>query len=355
MKLARIRMTRYIAAALLGAVWITGCGASHRAPLIAFGSAGNLYVVSSQGGQARELVGAIWTGADYTWTPRGDRIVVSVEVGQGGDLDDIFAVSLDGRRTRLTRGGNSANLSLSPDGKLLAFEWTSNAVNGVDRIMVANADGSRIHRLTHASLTGVPNWSPTDLQLTVDTITNGIYLIDVAGSHIRRIPFSNPGDFPVWSPDGRRIAFSKSTALPGGTSREDVVIAGADGRTVRRLLHGNRYYSGSPAWSPDGKLIALSVDDTQCKSRQGECQAIFVARPNGTGLRRLTPYSTICEEPSWSPDGRQIAYVASRTPELQSKGEGSIYVMNADGSDRHRILVNPQADDIEPLVWQPAS
>jgi hypothetical protein len=81
-----------LTAALLAAP-VGGSRASSKVPLIAFGTEGNLYVVSSNGGLARELVGHIWTGADYAWTPDGTRLLVSVETGQGGDLDDLFVVN----------------------------------------------------------------------------------------------------------------------------------------------------------------------------------------------------------------------------------------------------------------------
>jgi Tol biopolymer transport system component len=131
-----------------------------------------------------------------------------------------------------------------------------------------------------------------------------------------------------------------------------VLVTDANGGRARKLVRGD-IYSGSPAWSPSGKLIAFSGADVHCKSHTGECSAIFVVKPNGTGLRRLPPYWTINEEPSWSPNGRQIAYVGSRVEQFQSSGRGSVYVIDADGTHRRRILDHPQADDIEPLVRQP--
>jgi Tol biopolymer transport system component len=320
--------------------------------LIAFGSGNNLYVVPSSGGRLREVVRAIWTGADYVWGPDGTRLFVSVQTGDGGDLDDLFVVNPDGTRLRrLTHGGHSANLSLSPDGKLLAFEWTVSVISGPSWIDIANADGTDIHRLTNQPLHGVASWSPSGKRLAVDTLIHGIYVIDADGNHLHRIT-NAAGSLPVWSPVGSRIAFSRFTTLPYRSAREDVFLIGADGRGLQKLVHRD-LYSRSPAWSPDATRIAFSGTDARCESHHDECSAIFVVNADGTDLRRLTPYAAINAEPSWSTDGRRIAYMGSGVDGIRSPGEGSIYVMNADGTNRHPIAAQPQADDIEPLAWQP--
>ena len=65
--------------------------------------------------------------------------------------------------------------------------------------------------------------------------------------------------------------------------------------------------------------------------------AIFLVRPDGTGLHRLVRQMTGSEvRATWSPDGSQVAYVQTRWPS-DSWAEAGIYVVNADGSDPHRV------------------
>jgi Tol biopolymer transport system component len=174
-------------------------------------------VVSSKAGSTRELATHIWTGADYPWSPDGAHLAVSVETGEGGDLTDLFVVDSDGKSLRrLTYGGHSANLSWSPDGRRFAFEWTLSVISGPSWIDISDANGAHIHGLTPKPLEGVADWSPTGKQLTVDTLTHGIYAIDADGSHLHRITSDVFSGFPIWSPDGRRVAFSQSTKLPTG-------------------------------------------------------------------------------------------------------------------------------------------
>ena len=96
-----------------------------------------------------------------------------------------------------------------------------------------------------------------------------------------------------------------------------------------------------PTWSPDGRRIAFLA-------RQGfedENFDIYVIDVNGKKLQRLTNQPGADWSPTWSPDGKQIAFRSS----LRSGGE--IYVMDGDGSNK-RNLTNHIANDSNP-AWSP--
>ncbi len=137
----------------------------------------------------------------------------------------------------------------------------------------------------------------------------------------------------VWSPDGRKIAFT------GGDDRNgwDVYVMNADGSGQRNLTRRPVYYgvqrSGpSPAWSPDGRKIAFDRG-----------RGIFVMNADGSGQRRLTQFG---RQPLWSPDGRMIAFRSF------SAGNVEIYVMNADGSGQRNLTRTPKADECS-FAWSP--
>jgi Tol biopolymer transport system component len=102
----------------------------------------------------------------------------------------------------------------------------------------------------------------------------------------------------------------------------------ADGSHERRLTKAKGdpstpaglFFQTEPAWSPDGTLIAFA-------SRRDGRSHIYMMRPDGTGLRRLTSASMDDAHPTWSPDGRRIAFAR----------EGALFVVPAAGGAAHRL------------------
>ena len=94
------------------------------------------------------------------------------------------------------------------------------------------------------------------------------------------------------------------------------------------------FFQTQPAWSPNGKRIAFA-------SRRDGPSHIFVTRPNGTGVRRLTSSARDDDHPAWSPDGRRIAFGR----------EGALFVVPAEGG-RARRLGRGFGDAADP-AWSP--
>jgi hypothetical protein len=142
---------------------------------------------------------------------------------------------------------------------------------------------------------------------------------------------------PSWSPDGTKIAFSVQSyegSHPEG-GNWDIYSANADGTSPVRLTRDK--VDHSPTLSPDGTKIAYVHGWND--------QQIWVMNADGSDADQLTQGSGSYTLPSWSPDGRQIAFVGW----VGTNSE--IYVMNADGSDVRRLTDDPAHDDAP--AWSP--
>lgn len=164
-----------------------------------------------------------------------------------------------------------------------------------------------------------------------------LYIADYDGARQTRITMSRAMDIsPVWSPDGKTIAFSSWR-----TGYQDLyLLFPYSGAPIQNPTKGTpEKQSWLPAWSPDGNRLAFTT------SRDGGNAEIYVMNKDGGGLVRLTNHPSIDSTPTWSPTGTQIAFASDRT------GAPQIYIMNVDGTGLQRISRESHADR---PTWSPA-
>jgi Tol biopolymer transport system component len=165
-----------------------------------------------------------------------------------------------------------------------------------------------------------------------------LWTMNADGSHRRRVTHSGPAtDYsPSWAPDGRRIVFrterGKYVRDPHGSGAEGIFVINVDGTHERQIQP--RTGGLFPAWAPNGKKIAY----TGVKPGRGD--GIFLMNPDGSRKHDLRTSSFAAEGAIWSPDGSKIAYGAHA-----GDGNWAVWLMNADGSDQrqltHPVLVEP--------------
>jgi Tol biopolymer transport system component len=343
-------------------VFAVACGGSKSpsSPLIAFdsveGGSHAIYVVRSDGTGFDNLINNVLDYGDYAWSPDGSELAVTAYCS--ATCTDIYVVSADGKtRRRLTHGGLSGGVAWSPDGKQIVFERTLDPINGPNVLYAIRANGTGLHRFTRRAISGVEAWSPTGKELMIDAVSAGIYVVSADGSNLHRLTANNNDGLPAWSPDGRKILFIRNSySRKTGLSRETLIVINPDGTGATKLSTGTLRIGDPASWSPNGKLLVFSGARANCDSLTTPrgCEAIFVMRGDGTGLRRMTPYWAVSRVPSWSPDGTQIAFTGSRLDDNGDDNEGNIYLMQSNGTRRHLLLRQPRPWWTQPLVWQPS-
>jgi len=167
-----------------------------------------------------------------------------------------------------------------------------------------------------------------------------VWVADYDGANELRITNSRDLNLnPSWSFDARAIAYSAYRA--NGTP--DILLSFITTGVLQNLTKG-RLRDGSylPVFSPDGKRIAFAATAEGAAS-----QDIYVINVDGTNLRRVTTHPDIDTTPTWSPSGTQIAFTSNLT------GRPQIYIMNADGSGGAQRLDIPDAE-ADRATWAPS-
>lgn len=151
-----------------------------------------------------------------------------------------------------------------------------------------------------------PVWSPDGRQIAFVSTRAGsydIFVMQADGSGVRRLTdHAAPEHDPTWAPDGRSIVFTGERDGRGELYRVSV-----DTGAVERVTSGfDRAIM--PAVSPDGRTVAYAAQTI----RFFQLHASSLA-PGSNGSAQITSGEPACR-PAWSPDGRQMAYVAGENP-----------------------------------------
>jgi Tol biopolymer transport system component len=292
------------------------------------------------------------------WSPNGKWIAFTSErdspKGKHGLFTSIFVMRADGTDLRrLTEPKTISGCpSWSPDGRQLVYYETT--VEESEKIVSVRQPGGTTQIATVDVATGerqiltsgkgekwFPRWLQRDRIAYVRSGSDaGLAFIDGSAG--------TAGEFraPSWSPDGKRMVFHRDVGktwppferLPsldpefalvrtgvfpsyapngdrlvcnterGGALHNALLVMNADGSSRKEVFRDPKKNAGAPVWSPKGDWIAFGLGTYYPFQPAAHTAHLALVRPDGTGLEVLTSGERNDGFPSWSPDGRRLAY-----------------------------------------------
>ncbi|MBI4927594.1 MAG: PD40 domain-containing protein [Anaerolineae bacterium] len=239
-----------------------------------------------------------------------NKLVYSGSIGSGGYLLNWFP---DNRRI-LFQDDYGPLVLLDPFTKA----YTLLAVPGYGHVTAAAASPDGRHVVYAYS---------TDI-----VYPRGLWIVNTNGQDAHLLVKDTEPNNIAWSPDGKRIALYNGGALS---------IVEADGSNLRQIepvLILPQCYFLPPVWSPDSRTVAVVAATTTSPFCPGWTDSVFdgthifvVDAESGKAQPLLPDGSMGSIDPTWSPDGSQLAFVSNRS------GAPAIWAVNADGSGLRQI------------------
>jgi hypothetical protein len=240
---------------------------------------------------------------------------------------DLAAMQLTGASATIPGAGNAttssgtgrSNLSVADDGTILYTAGTSRY-----QLTWFSPDGAALRSLAAVDRYVGVRLSPDDADVMafVDDGTGlrDIWRIELSRSLRSRVTSDNQGNFAVWSPDGRRMAFT-------GLTRQSLSERAMDGTGAGRAL----YRSGHPAfpsdWSRDGGHVLFTT------TAPAASYDVWILPMNGTGTARPLLATAASEsQAEFSPDRRLMAFTSDES------GRDEVYVQTFPDASARRLV-----------------
>jgi TolB protein len=305
------------------------------------------YIADAQGANRRRIAPEMDTSIyNVIWSPDGQRIAF---LGGSMGREDVYIADADGLHPRsLTeKAAGYKNLMWSPDGRYLSVE--SSHLN--EDIYVIDPDNETITNVTgHSGRDTRGAWSPDAKWLAFISSRNNqssisefdLYIVNPNGTGLTRLTDNQPASSTWiirWSPDASRIAFG-AMSWSGGN---DIYLIDMPEKIVRNIT-ADPAIDAFPSWSPDGKWLAF-----QSRLTVNNKWDIFLVDSEGENRRQLTDGPTDSRRPMWSPDSKSIIFSTNRM-----RLSGGLYLLTnlENQTPVIRQLTGGQRVDFWP-IWKP--
>ena len=256
--------------------------------------------------------------------------------------DEIYRHFPGVRTERLTFDeGGDYDPALSPDGTKMAYV-TRYGGNLEVAVMELKSSKRRLLTFSPGGDSNLdPTWSPDGSQIAFASDRNGeffdIYIMDADGTNVTNMTDSLRRDdvSPDWSPVSQKIVFTSS---PVG-SDDEVYLLDVNTRTQRRLATASTI-AANPKWSPKASRIAYLATEWPDIEMLARDTAIWRVKADGTNLEALVTTGETHLQPTYSPDGRWIAFASDRDSNMD------IYTLNLETQELTRLTTHVGYDSV---------
>jgi Tol biopolymer transport system component len=225
-------------------------------------------------------------------------------------------------------------------------------------IFKMNPEGTGVRQLTSNKIDDYrPNLSPGGKKIayTSEGIQTSnpqgdeeVYVMNALDGTGKKNLSNNGGsaddDYPIFSPDGKRVAYESDGKQNSNPQGDDEVygVNVLDGTGKRNLSNnGADVLDSTPFFSPGGKRLVYTSEGKQISNPQGDEEIYRMSALDGAGKRNLSNNSVGDYDPFFSPDGMKVAYESYGVQTSNPEGDNEVYVMNAlDGSGQKNLSNN---------------
>jgi Tol biopolymer transport system component len=286
-----------------------------------------IYVISSLGGMSRKVAHA---GGSPRWRPDGTRIaflrsgVTSLYPSESGDFE-LWSVQPDGRDERrelidtVGTGWTRISYAWSPDAG--SFAWLRTYPEGNQEVVIRNLASGEERQLTSDG-TSIDEvfWLSNDQVVFSSNRTGNtnIWMVPSSGGEPEQITKGSGPDLGIKaSADARTLLYLQQQNVG------NIWTASLDGTGLKQVTFDERHRL-APSFSPDGKRIAYVMADSDPLTR---ARYLYVSDRFGGERRQLTSGNELLAHPRWSPDGKWISYAAR--PVGGIRDSFGVYILDA--------------------------
>jgi eukaryotic-like serine/threonine-protein kinase len=310
---------------------------------------GGIYVMGATGESVRRIADF---GFNPSWSPDGKRVVISTEGGNNpwgrSFTAQLWVVEVQSGERKKIYDGDAVMPRWSPNGHRIAFWALPFSDRGQRDILTIPADGGEARAVTNdPQLDWSPSWGPDGRFLYFASDRGGSMNLwrapidEVTGVvtgplQALTTPSASSGELTIARTGGQIAYAASNTQLNVHRIAIDPLSMKAQGNDFPVTSGSTQFIE--PDVSPDGSTVVM-------RNLAGQ-EDLYIVKPDGTDLRRITDDAPKDRAAKWSPDGRRIAFYSDRN------GRYEIWSIDPEGSNLQQ-LTKTTGETVWYPVWSP--